>query len=154
MALESFGVTAKPQQQHLGSPLLKHSPGSSSEPLQNTRHLARFDSRFMEPASLPSQSEGLPWNELFPWGQPGNFPGGSMSFRDSLQGWRRRHLLTSYWEYFLSLMPAEPFPLGKDVLHMVNLNPQPPRSPSTSHAGDSSENRPGKGGSAPRPGEP
>lgn len=76
MASESFNVTAKPQQ-HLRSLLLKHFPGSGSDLLQNTRRLAHFDSWFMEPALLPSESGELSWNELFPCRQPGNFPGGS-----------------------------------------------------------------------------
>lgn len=76
MASESFSVTAKPQQ-HLRSLLLKHFPGSSSDLLQNTRRLAHFNSWFMEPALLPSKSGELSWNELFPWGQPGNFQGRS-----------------------------------------------------------------------------
>lgn len=85
------------------------------------------------------------------------------SFRDSLQGWRRRRkLLASFWERFLSLIPAEPFPLGRDALQMVNLNLQPPRSSSTTRAEENPETPPladrenmlGKGGRAPCPGEP
>lgn len=128
MASESFSVTAKPQQ-HLRSLLLKHRPGYSSDLLQNTRHLAHFDSWFMEPALLPSESGELSWNELFPCGQPGNFPGRSTpsetACRDGGGG------ICSLWlrRFFLSLMLAEPVPLEHFVWGYLIPYSAPPSPP-------------------------
>lgn len=44
----------------------------------------------------------------------------------------------------LPLKPAEPFPLGRDVPHMVNLNPQPPRSPRWEELRNAASHRPSK----------
>lgn len=44
-----------------------------------------------------------------------------------------------FWGTLLSLMPAEPSPLGRDVPHVMNLNLQPPKSPSTTQTRRSSE---------------
>lgn len=62
----------------------------------------------------------------------------------------------------LSLMPAEPFLLGRHVPHVMNLNLQPPKSPSTTHTGGSSEmlpltdqeNSPGEGSKVQCPSKP